>query len=353
MEQRIKKIYNLKSLKQLWVDIEKLDDYDGVMSFDYICGMWKYYFPHIFRRKHIPVFYILVRENRHLIIPLCKQSDGSFVSFGFYNYTPYNFVGHDVTLFSDFVKQIGGIIFLNHVKKDSNLYGFLSNHSYICKEDIFLGYKIIIKDYDSYFNGLHKSTRQNVRTAYNRLNRDNGIKYRIIILRNNGSDFEVFKAQSYNSERVYTATKLDESEKHRLKTSMIEVYVNRLERYHVHKGRLRKWLLKNTNPIIRNSENVDSSLRLILEINGSVASAMIGFISTKEVSFYVPLLTTNVEFGFYSPGIILVNEAIRYLLNNTNVKEIDLGIGDEPYKKQMGGVEYALSNLVVNTDKCI
>ena len=52
----------------------------------------------------------------------------------------------------------------------------------------------------------------------------------------------------------------------------------------------------------------------------------------------VPRLAIDASFSLYSPGVLLVNYAIKYLLNDGVIKTFDLMQGKETYKFQVGGV---------------
>jgi len=45
------------------------------------------------------------------------------------------------------------------------------------------------------------------------------------------------------------------------------------------------------------------------------------------------------SFSFYSPGIILINEVLKLLLDK-NFSSLDLALGHEPYKYSMGAEDY-------------
>lgn len=350
----VNKINNIRRLKAQWQHLEGQTDCEGTMSFEYNLGVWRLYLPQIIKRRCLPVFYEVVENGKSMIIPLCRKFDGSYVSFNNHNYTPYDILGSDERLFGAFLQSMKGakISFCN-LKTTSKLYEHLHSYDRLkVYEKGNASYKVSLSDgYEAWYEGLHKSVRQNLRTAYNRLNREDHPPYRIIIIGNDGTTQEIQIAESNNSERVYQSCNLSGYQKRQLKKKMMTVYTKRLERYHVHKGWVGKFMLNHFNPCIKNAERMSSAYRFVLEIDGQVASLLIGFVSTKGGSVYVPILSTNTDFAFYSPGVILINEAIRYFLSTNGVKEIDLGMGDESYKIKMGGEEYSMNNIVIDTSK--
>ena len=54
----------------------------------------------------------------------------------------------------------------------------------------------------------------------------------------------------------------------------------------------------------------------------------------------VPNLAIDIKYGFYSPGIVLVNELVRYCQNIDGVSYLSMGRGEETYKYEMGGEPY-------------
>ena len=63
---------------------------------------------------------------------------------------------------------------------------------------------------------------------------------------------------------------------------------------------------------------------------------MIGLYNEKHNVVYVPRLSCNIKYLRYDPGILMLNESIKILLNE-GIRIIDLTRGDEPYKFAMGG----------------
>ena len=51
----------------------------------------------------------------------------------------------------------------------------------------------------------------------------------------------------------------------------------------------------------------------------------------------VPRLAIDTAFSFYSPGVLLVNSAIKYISEVGVIKTLDLMQGKETYKFQAGG----------------
>ena len=184
-------------------------------------------------------------------------------------------------------------------------------------------------NYESYFSSLSSSVRQNVRTAYNRMRRD-------------GHEFvlRVFEGPDALSEEVWKA--------------MMDVYCERLfGRYKKKKihGVLSRMYWKN---YYHNIKFDTKALRQLPECfhaalyDGDRIVAMMSGLKTgsgKELT--VPRLAIDIDYRFYSPGYILVNEVLKFMYAEGRFTMLDLGRGDERYKSDMGGVAYTTTDMVI------
>lgn len=72
-----------------------------------------------------------------------------------------------------------------------------------------------------------------------------------------------------------------------------------------------------------------------------------GYENSNAKSIEVPELAINEKFSFYSPGMILVNEVCRYLIEEKHYNALDLARGTEKYKKDMGGTIYKTYSILL------
>lgn len=180
--------------------------------------------------------------------------------------------------------------------------------------------KLPFEGYGFYFSSLSKNVRQNIRTAYNRLNTD-GCKLELKVIR--GKDV----CKSLNQE-------------------LLNVYLQRSQnRYSKKFNFTSKYQYKYIHHYSVTLNSLDNSRYYILFINGSVAAFMGCFINHAKNCLIVPRLAINDHFRRYSPGMILLNEAIKHSYDHTNIKEIYLSRGVDKYKLNMGGVIYSNYNF--------
>ncbi len=176
--------------------------------------------------------------------------------------------------------------------------------------------------HDQYIASLSKHTRQNLRTAYNRL-----------------SKAELSLASNIFFTKDITSQVID-----RLYNGHIGMYEERqVNRYN--SSRLRQWLKGKYHYLV---STLKTSVGFISEIriNGNPAAFMEGYVNADNVSVVIPKLAINEQYGHYSPGMILVNETAKHLIN-AGYKQLDLARGGEQYKLSMGGTIYNTHNIKI------
>lgn len=170
-------------------------------------------------------------------------------------------------------------------------------------------------DYDAYYKSLSKHARQNIRTAYNRLNRDE---------------------KTYTFHVVQGAEQLTKQQK----DDIIRLYCTRM------RSKFGKEVLpypimypvqRYCNPIVRNLYSLDNKFHAMLYINGELAAFLSGLRNGDGSRIVVPRLAMNDTFDFYEPGIVLLRETADYLCREYPNTELDLSRGNEKYKFAMGG----------------
>lgn len=344
----VKKHIWLPSLKEKWERLTTRSGYNGLYTYGFVNGMWRKNLPYSIKSRSIPVFYEVLRNGETIMIaPLYKRFGGKYSSFKIGVGCPFGFVGFKDG-FDDAVmallSYIKGNVSLNTIEDRSSLRSFAPNNSSIidsCSADN--GYAINLPDsFDAYLKTLHSSMRQNIRTAYNRIQKE-GKEMKVYILRNkDGKHIE--KEIHAITDNEYNDVHISKKQMAVLKKEMYAFYYRRLQRYHVNKGRVKQWFNNHFNHLIYNAEKLETAYTIILEIDGRAASFLYAFMLPKGDRMWIPILSFNTDYKFFSPGVIILCEFIKYLLNETNVRCLDLGLGNEPYKQKMGGEVYEYMN---------
>ena len=169
------------------------------------------------------------------------------------------------------------------------------------------------KSYDDYYQSLSKHQRQNLRTAYNRICKE---------------------SVSLSLEEV-AANSLPRS----LKMECEALYEERKSTRYVSLPIIKQIYARIIKPVFRIMSEIESGSFFILRLNGIPAAVMAGAYTKAKDNFIVPVLFSNAEMLHYSPGILLVNEVIKYLIGK-RVVNLDLARGEEPYKYAMGGIAH-------------
>lgn len=176
--------------------------------------------------------------------------------------------------------------------------------------------------YEKYLSRLKKNHRQNLRTAYNRLKRDNNVLMFDLLIKGDTSAQMLTK-------------KYDE---------YIKIYTIRREKHYKIRGGIHR-LFAQKYHFLAKSYRSENSFLADISINGKIAAFMQGYISESMQVVDIPRLAINEDYNFFSPGKILINETIKYLDRYTKVSKLDLCGGDEKYKFDCGGIEYKTVNI--------
>lgn len=180
---------------------------------------------------------------------------------------------------------------------------------------------ISFRDYDQYLSSLSKNTRQNIRTAYNRLKKDN-----------------------YEHELKMVSFKYEHDEFIKIHKMCLNLYKKRLKKQY-NCGVL-ALIMKKYDYVSKGIMN-DLGYISALNFNGRIVAFMEGFIDKKNKSILIPRLAIDEQFKFYSPGIVLLNETIKQMYSNKEYNFLNLLRGNEKYKIAMGCKEYLTSNVTI------
>lgn len=189
----------------------------------------------------------------------------------------------------------------------------------------------ISNGYDAWFESLSKSTRQNIRTSYNRINKAN-ISMQLKFSRGGKEKaITTWKRLFLYSKRTLV--------KNNYPTGFIGKLIIIAEAIN-----------KYADPMTKALNRMEESFNAEVFFDGKLVAFLRGFIS-EENRLFIPQLTIDSEFGFYSPGGILINETIKYLslnLDNVKIEHFDLQSGNQPYKMNYGGEIYYNYTFIMN-----
>ncbi len=183
------------------------------------------------------------------------------------------------------------------------------------------GYAITLPDtFEIYYENLSKSTRQNIRTTYNRIIKDS-VSYSLKIYKQNGSvNKNLIKKLNY----IYLKRRS-------------EWYGMTSNENYKQKSKIKEWQEINRDIIFKSLKKFSNAIIVLIEINNQPAAFMIAYVYNNSI--VVPRLAIDTDYSRYSPGGLLLVEYIKQLYDNGYGKGvvIDLCRGNEKYKSVYGG----------------
>lgn len=324
----IHKSWRLNSrIKAAWKNIENTDDVTPYLYFDFMKYVYRQTL--FFSLWHPCIYYITDEQDNIVFIAPMKQhffsgtidtlGNISYCDITDFLYSPSLNMEHREQCVLLLKKHIGKSFKLSRINKKSQTISYLQNSINIIEKCDCVNI-MLNTDYDSHIDTLTKSVRQNIRTAYNRLRKD-GKKY----------ELKFYIGAENMPEAVAKDTK--------------QLYIDRqMKNYSQELSLLRKikhrfaiqYIRHDNFSLYRNKDSVNASLY----IDGKIAAFWGGIINKKGHRVVIPRLAIDDSFRFYSPGYILICETLKYVLDNTNIKNIDLCRGTEKYKTDLGGDLY-------------
>lgn len=289
-----------------------------------------YKFRNILKNKGKMVFYVVYYDDEPAIIaPVFKKKRQVTVAGTdeFFDYVDW-FYSMEIkkeklkvafNFLMNYFKQ-HRIVFIrwNYVPEESISREFLKDYTAISEQ--INNTKIPFSHYTDFFSSLSKSTKQNLRTAENRLKRDNK---RYELLSNLGNHLSADILQKCID--IYCKRQREKYKKNIFNQAMIKTFNYSTEMLRKQKG-----------------------LIMVLTIDDDVAAFMFGYINSSQKSYEVPKLAISEKYAFYSPGMILVNRSIHLFSDKTEICSLDLCRGTEPYKMKMGGEIYHTYNYKID-----
>jgi len=211
------------------------------------------------------------------------------------------------------MKEQGYSIILSRINCESYFYKHIKqNDSFNSEEKCG---KINFTTYDDWYNSLSKHMKQNLRTAYNKISREEIVQELKIYDKNNWS-------------------------KNTYKRQIDEIYERRWQTKNNAKFNFIKKILRRfSNPVNKLLNQYPERLLFILCLNGKVAAFCSCIYRDKKL--YIPRLSIDsVNFKNYDVGSLLISEVLKYNNEKKLFNVIDLTRGGEPYKFKLGAIEH-------------
>lgn len=173
------------------------------------------------------------------------------------------------------------------------------------------------ENYDAYLSSLGKNIYKNIRKSYNHLVTDG-------------------KQMSLSIHTV------DNPPSRRLLFKIWKLYFQRKLAWNKKKKSLSKCLLSRMRAVMNTvaGRQTKSMMKLraselyVMTIDGEVAAFMHAYVHDNHV--LMPKLAIDTCFARYSPGILLIQESVKLLMER-GIVDLDMCRGDERYKIEVGG----------------
>lgn len=344
----IEKYYWLPRLRFIWNTLYKANRQLSVFqSYDFMYELWKNSPVYWLMNKEWPIFYLVRDKGKPcLIAPLCRKSNGTFEIMGNKNGCEYCDLiyaeGAELRRYvGKLLEYLNSSISFVRVKEESLLYKTFVDESNMkpigddkCT-NIFLP-----NSYEEYYKGLSSSMRQNLRTAFNRLKRE-GHDVRVRVITPEGKcvswGYDEMEAVQQDSVTYHVAQETETTATEDFDQMLALYYQRHAERYGENTSKMKMWYVKHLNFVTKSLQKLHSAMNVMLYIDNELAAFMGGFSNQGDGGYVVPRLSIQGTYGFYSPGMLLVNETARYLIDRTDKRNLDLSLGTESYKVKMGG----------------
>lgn len=298
-------------------------------SYEYLklckdCYRWQ---THRWREKHR--FYLFENDDypeRKILAPINIHKGKAYLYTDLEAIAPLDIVyssnvtNEDFELFWQELRQAipCNTFFVHGVREESLFCRFieerLQDQILLKKDNICV--KIDFEDnYEEYRKRLTVKGRKNTRVMYNRISND-GVHMEFHV-----ADTEDVRRKNF-TEVVDCWRRLQETKYQR----NFGGYWGRFKFFH-------------GTPSVIGLKTMSSARLFWLELNGEIAAVETGFVA-NNYSFLVPRGAMNKKFMRYSSGRLLIDQMLRYFIEKTDIRCLDLTNGDESYKLDVGGQRY-------------
>ena len=213
----------------------------------------------------------------------------------------------------------------SNIREDSKLFMALKGFLILQIESLKCVKINLPADYDSYLLGLSQNSKKNLRNSFNRL-KTNELKINFSYQTNKNYDEIDFK----NLKKIYN---IRNSSKKKLVYWKSIIYQFLDSPFESPKDIFDLESIKSINFVL-----------ISLKLNDNLAAYFFGLKNELGIEFNKTAIIDN--FKYYSPGIILLNNFIKDSIT-TNLKNIDLTVGDEKYKYDLGGKTHQIFNITL------
>lgn len=354
----IKSSDELKEYESVWKKLETGREMTAFQSYDWNVLLVEQWLKFAYNRllSNICIAEVIENNNTVMLFPLIVQKKSLGIKWlgrkkgiyflGIESWSDYmNAIYSEPNnlwfafAFKEIAKQFPGLdINLNCVRDDTAI-------SIWCAEKEFqdrLTTSVFIdlpESVEAYNQKLSKSTRQNLRTALNRMKKDN-YEYEFSVYSNIESDEIINNLCDIHAKRTKVKNK-----KSKEKLDLLHYYSKIWHACYV------EWHDRKYDIIKNSMKRMNNSIFVIVKLNDVTVGYLYGLMDNRAIR--VMQNCFKMEYAFYSPLFRGTYDfLIKQIQNESkNVMQIDFTRGDEPYKYKLGGIEMQLHNYIIKEGK--
>ena len=224
-------------------------------------------------------------------------------------------------------------LYLNCIREKTLLYQAImsvQNEKYKEVKSVYIN---IPKTEDEFYRSLSKHTRQNLRTARNRLEKD-GKTYRMEILHGRQSGSFANSLDEIHTKRVKSKNRNQQTDS-----------LRKISRFFMNKHLEKKQ--RQYNIVVESMQSNEASYYCIVYIDDNIVGYLYGLADGKAIRIMQNCF--DEEYKYYSPLFCGSYDAISTEINCAvkRYEEFDFTRGDEEYKYKLGGQEVLLGYFMV------
>ena len=328
---------DLFRLKAIWDDLLKQSgSATPFLTFEWLTTWWDCY-------GNDKQLFILIAQDEGEIVGIAPIYIEKKVYFKLIPLKKICFLGTGISDYHDFIivknreqvltaffnylfthRKLWSILRLREINESSpnftTLQNIVAQNSKIKLDELNIcPYIEISKTWDSYYASLSKNFRQDLRTQFNRMKKNN-VHYKIL------KNTKIFNGELLN--QLITIHLLNISAKN--KTSFLQTAAGK----------------KFLTSILTAWQEEGTCIIYSLEIGENIAAYAICF--RYEEKMYYWLVGIERKYEFYSPGKILLHDLLRETFQTGEIVEFDLLRGEEEYKYRWTDKERKNYQIIIN-----
>ena len=326
------------NLESVWKDLEKGQDMTSFQTYRWYKMLNECYVPKD-TPNFLSIYAVVKRDNEVILIAplwIVRKTFGIVNKKGIYflgreGWSDYlNFIYKDfdedamLFLLKDVTKKYKVTSYnFSELKENVQSYKFFNSNMKLKKNSMHTCVALKLPStIDEYKKLLSKSSRQNIRTAHNRLKKD-GLEVRFVF---DDKDVDKEKCRNIREQRFI------EKFRHFSKLRLMKYRLMYRLSFH-----FRPYL-----PFMC----YDDGHYLTTYIGNELCSFFYYLIDDIHRQIFVIAAGVNLEYSRYSPGIISLNAFINDIIKTQNIEVIDFTRGNEPYKYVVGGKDHYIRNVM-------